>query len=55
MKARNRGFAIQQIGLDYFPRVFGTSHLSSPTVILKIFRELVSLYPDMRRKVPRPQ
>jgi glycosyltransferase involved in cell wall biosynthesis len=54
VKARNRGFAIQQIGLDYFPRVFGTSHLSSPTVILKIFKELVSLYPDMRRRQPRP-
>jgi glycosyltransferase involved in cell wall biosynthesis len=53
VKARNRGFAIQQIGLDYFPRVFGTSHLSSPTVILKIFKELVALYPDMKRRVPR--
>ena len=53
VKARNRGFAIQQIGLDYFPRVFGTSHLSSPTVILKIFRELITLMPDMRKRVPR--
>jgi len=54
VKARNRGFAIQQIGLDYFPRVFGTSHLSSPRVILKIFRELIALYPDMRRREARP-
>ena len=53
VKARNHGFIIQQIGLDYFPRVLGTSHLSSPTVILKIFRELVSLFSEMRRKVPR--
>lgn len=53
VKARNRGFAIQQIGLDYFPRVFGTSHLSSPTVIIKIFKELVTLFPEMRRRVPR--
>ena len=53
VKARNHGFVIQQIGLDYFPRVIGTSHLSSPAVILKIFREMVSLFPEMRRRVPR--
>ncbi len=53
VKARNHGFFIQQIGLDYFPRVLGTSHLSSPAVILKIFRELVALFPEMRRRVPR--
>jgi glycosyltransferase involved in cell wall biosynthesis len=53
VKAKNRGFAIQQIGLDYFPRIRGTSHLSSPAVILKIFRELVTLYPEMRKRVPR--
>jgi len=53
VKAKNRGFAIQQIGLDYFPRIRGKSHLSSPKVILKIFAELVKLYPDMRKRVPR--
>lgn len=53
VKAKNRGFAIQQIGLDYFPRIRGTSHLSSPRVILKIFAELWKLYPEMRRKAPR--
>ncbi|HEY6843116.1 MAG TPA: glycosyltransferase family 2 protein, partial [Thermoanaerobaculia bacterium] len=51
VKAKNRGFVIQQIGLDYFPRVRGTSHLSSPRVILKIFAELWKLYPEMRKKV----
>jgi glycosyltransferase involved in cell wall biosynthesis len=54
VKAKNRGFSIQQIGLDYFPRTRGTSHLSSPAVIFKIFGELVKLYPDMRRRYPRP-
>jgi glycosyltransferase involved in cell wall biosynthesis len=54
VKARNRGFFNQQIGLDYFPRVLGTSHLSSPAVILKIFRELIVLFPEMRRRVRRP-
>jgi glycosyltransferase involved in cell wall biosynthesis len=53
VKARNRGFVIQQIGLDYFPRVLGTSHLSSPSVIGKIFRELVALYPDMKKRRTR--
>jgi hypothetical protein len=53
VKARNRGFVIQQIGLDYFPRVMGTSHLSSPAVIVKIFRELLTLYPDMKKRMPR--
>ncbi len=55
VKAKNHGFAIQQIGLDYFPRIRGTSSLSSPKVILKIFRELIQLYPEMRRRVPREQ
>ena len=50
VKAKNRGFAIQQIGIDYFPRIRGTSNLSSPTVILKILRELVKLYPEMRKR-----
>ncbi len=54
VKAKNHGFAIQQIGLDYFPRIRGTSHLSSPAVIVKIFAELWTLYPEMRRKVARP-
>ena len=54
MKAKNHGFSIQQIGLDYFPRIRGTSHLSSPTVIVKIFRELIKLYPEMRQRARRP-
>jgi glycosyltransferase involved in cell wall biosynthesis len=48
VKAKNLGFVIQQLGLDYFPRTRGSSTLSSPTVILKIFRELFTLYPEMR-------
>jgi glycosyltransferase involved in cell wall biosynthesis len=53
VKAKNHGFVIQQIGADYFPRVYGVSSLSSPTVILKILRELITLYPEMKREVPR--
>ena len=54
VKARNLGFQIQQLGMDYFPRVRGDSTLSSPKVIVKIFRELVRLYPDMRHPRRRP-
>lgn len=55
VKAKNRGFVIQQIGIDYFPRTRGTSHLGSYSVILKILRELVRLYPDMRKRAPKPE
>lgn len=49
VKAKNLGFVVQQIGLDYFPRSRGDSTLSSPRVILKIFAELARLSPDMRK------
>src|SRR5436305_8456914 len=49
VKAKNLGFVIQPLGLDRFPRTRGRSTLSSPAVILKIFRELFALYPEMRR------
>lgn len=57
VKAKNLGFVIQQLGLDYFPRTRGRSTLSSPAVILKIFRELARLYPEMRhpRRREAPQ
>lgn len=53
VKAKNRGFTIQQIGIDYFPRTRGESHLGSFGVVLKILRELVRLYPEMRRRSPQ--
>ena len=53
VKAKNRGFIIQQIGIDYFPRTRGTSHLASMSVVWKILRELVKLYPEMRRRSKR--
>jgi glycosyltransferase involved in cell wall biosynthesis len=55
VKAKNLGFVIQQLGLDYFPRTRGRSTLSSPAVILKILRELVTLYPEMRHPTRRGQ
>jgi glycosyltransferase involved in cell wall biosynthesis len=59
VKAKNLGFVIQQLGLDYFPRSRGVSTLSSPAVIWKILRELIELYPEMRhprrRQAPAAQ
>jgi glycosyltransferase involved in cell wall biosynthesis len=55
VKAKNLGFGIQQLGLDYFPRSRGRSTLSSPAVILKILRELIALYPEMRHPRRRGQ
>lgn len=49
VKAKNLGFVVQQIGIDYFPRTRGVSTLASGGVILKILRELVALYGDMKR------
>lgn len=48
VKAKNLGFKIVQLGLDYFPRMRGESHLAGPGVIREILVELVRLYPDMR-------
>jgi glycosyltransferase involved in cell wall biosynthesis len=49
VKARNLGFTVQQIGLDYFPRTRGTSTLSSIGVVVTIVRELLALAGEMRR------
>jgi len=58
VKAKNLGFSIQQLGLDYFPRTRGRSTLSSPSVILKILAELWRLRGEMRhprrRTAPAP-
>ena len=54
-KAQRRGFHIIQFGVDYFPRARGTSTLSSPTVIVKIVRELATLLPSVRKVQPLPE
>src|SRR5258708_27917012 len=45
VKAKNHGFAIQQIGMDYFPRIRCTSSLSSPPLIFHILPHLRPPYP----------
>jgi len=48
-RARKEGAEIIQFGVDYFPRTRGVSTLSSPSVILKMLRELFSLGAELRR------
>ncbi|MFT3709195.1 MAG: glycosyltransferase family 2 protein [Archangium sp.] len=56
VKAIRRGFRVFQMGVDYFPRTRGISTLASPSVIVKIVRELVELYGDTKnpRNPARP-
>jgi glycosyltransferase involved in cell wall biosynthesis len=50
VRARNAGGVTIQVGLDYFPRTHGESMLSSPAVILGILREMLRLWPELRRR-----
>ncbi len=47
-KAIRRGFRVFQMGVDYFPRTRGISTLASPSVIVKMVKELARLYPETR-------
>ncbi len=49
VKAIHQGFRVFQMGVDYFPRTRGVSTLSSPSVIAKMVRELVKLYPETKK------
>lgn len=48
VKAIRKGFKVFQMGVDYFPRTRGVSTLASPQVILKMVKELASLFQDTR-------
>ncbi|RJS15670.1 glycosyltransferase family 2 protein [Corallococcus sp. H22C18031201] len=48
VKAIRKGFRVFQMGVDYFPRTRGISTLASPSVIVKMVKELVRLYPETR-------
>ncbi len=54
VKAIIQGFRVFQIGVDYFPRTRGVSTLASPNVIVKMLKELASLYGETRAP-KRPQ
>jgi glycosyltransferase involved in cell wall biosynthesis len=54
IRAHRLGFKTVQFGVDYFPRTRGVSTLSSPTVIVKILREMLQLRGDLRAVAPAP-
>lgn len=51
-KSIRMGFRVFQMGVDYFPRTRGISTLASPQVIVKMVRELATLFPDVRWPKP---
>ena len=53
-RAQRLGFHIIQFGVDYFPRRRGVSTLSSPSVIVKILREMSQLSHELRSITPLP-
>jgi glycosyltransferase involved in cell wall biosynthesis len=48
IRAHKFGYHIVQFGVDYFPRTRGVSTLSSPSVIVKILREMWQLRRELR-------
>ncbi|MEY3034239.1 MAG: hypothetical protein RLZ86_861, partial [Actinomycetota bacterium] len=48
VRAHKFGYHIVQFGVDYFPRTRGVSTLSSPSVIVKILREMWQLRRELR-------
>ena len=52
VRAQKLGFHIVQFGVDYFPRTRGVSTLSSPSVIVKILREMFALRRELRAIQP---
>jgi glycosyltransferase involved in cell wall biosynthesis len=52
IRAHQLGYHIVQFGVDYFPRTRGVSTLSSPSVIVKILREMRELRRELRAITP---
>jgi hypothetical protein len=52
IRANKLGYHIVQFGVDYFPRTRGVSTLSSPSVIVKILREMRELRQELRAIEP---
>jgi glycosyltransferase involved in cell wall biosynthesis len=52
IRAQRYGYRVVQFGVDYFPRTRGVSTLSSPSVILKLLREMFELRKELRGITP---
>jgi len=52
IRSQRAGYRIVQFGVDYFARTRGVSTLSSPTVIVKILRELWELRAELKALQP---
>jgi Glycosyl transferase family 2 len=48
IRAQRYGYRVVQFGVDYFPRTRGVSTLSSPSVIVKLLREMFQLRRQLR-------
>lgn len=48
IRAQRYGYRVVQFGVDYFPRTRGVSTLSSPSVIVKLLREMFQLRKQLR-------
>ncbi|MFA5156884.1 MAG: glycosyltransferase [Candidatus Omnitrophota bacterium] len=48
-KARKLGYSIKEVEIDYTPRTYGISRLSTPPVICKVLYEIVKFYPEIIR------
>jgi len=55
IRASKYGYNIVQFGVDYFPRTRGVSTLSSPSVIVKILREMWQLRRELQSIAPAVQ
>lgn len=47
-KAKRFGYSIKEVGVEYHPRTYGFSRLSSVDVIFKILFEMVRFYPQLK-------
>ena len=49
IRSKKLGYTVTQFGVDYFPRTRGESTLSSPSIIIKILREMRQLRSELLR------
>ncbi len=52
VRATRNGYKVVQFGVDYFPRTRGVSTLSSPSVIVKLLRDMFTLRRELRAITP---